>query len=102
VKIEKVESGQVLVALSPADCLLLAHACGATSDYYHDRIANPQANDTAAYTFDTLGYLLESYALLGDADGKVNNTGRFFDRNAIARAWGIVPGILSGAKGGAR
>ena len=97
-KIQKIESGQVSVCLSPADCLLLAHACNATADYLHETRDRP-VDHPAAYTFDVLGRLLESYALLGDADGRVvNRDGEFFNRDAIARNWGVRPGLLGGGR----
>ncbi len=67
-RVQKIESGSVLVSLDPGECLLLVEACGRAADA---RMENGDRRES--YLYDALAANLEALALVGAAGCHVNH-----------------------------
>ncbi len=88
-RIKAVESGAVLLALNPGDCLLLAQACGIAGDSAGDE----NQPGTLTEPLRLLAAHFEALALLADVHGHTTHPRDLANWNlgTMRAAWGWLP-----------
>ena len=87
-RVEKIESGAVLIRVDPGECLLLAEACGRAAEWGGKE---EERRDTGTYSLAAAHF--EALALLGAAGGHLARAEELLANWTLAttrRDWGLV------------